>query len=390
MQIIQEKSPHIRRKDSVASMMGDVCIALIPVIIYSLVVYKLFALRNILLSVAVMELCEFIFVLIQNRIPYDGEKHSLKENLQKGVQAYHRENFLAPLVSALIFALIMPVETSPAGIYWVSMIAGGIFGMVIGKLVFGGLGQNIFNPAAVGMVFSKLCFSSYTVTTDPFGSTDAFASSGIGDSIIASSTSLSNISMADKVVNLSNYSLLELFLGQTPGLMGEACKLVLLLSLVYLIVRHTIDWRITLSYVGAFAILMLFSGIVISVTSTGHAKAIVNPFYFMTYQLLSGGLLFGAIFMATDPVTSPITKPGRVLYGVILAICTALIRLFGSYPEGVVFSILIGNLLTPMIDYYKWSGNKWNWKKIVLTASVFIVGLLIIIWALSVQWGCSK
>ena len=165
MQIIKESAPHLRRKDNMATMMLDVIIALLPTVIFSLVIFKLDALRNILLSIATMELCEFVFVLIKNRIPYDGNKHTLKEHFEKQRKAYTINNFLVPLVSALIFAMIMPASSNPGSIIYVALILGSAFGLIIGKLVFGGTGKNIFNPAAVGMVFAKLCFGSYY--TDP-------------------------------------------------------------------------------------------------------------------------------------------------------------------------------------------------------------------------------
>ena len=112
MQIIKESAPHLRRKDNMATMMLDVIIALLPTVIFSLVIFKLDALRNILLSIATMELCEFVFVLIKNRIPYDGNKHTLKEHFEKQRKAYTINNFLVPLVSALIFAMIMPASSN--------------------------------------------------------------------------------------------------------------------------------------------------------------------------------------------------------------------------------------------------------------------------------------
>ena len=106
---------------------------------------------------------------------------------------------------------------------------------------------------------------------------------------------------------------------------------------------------------------------------------------YVGYQFLSGGLLFGATFMATDPVTSPISKPGRWIYGALLGSLTVLIRLFAAYPEGVVFSILLGNAFTCFIDYYKWSDNRFTWKKLVALGSTILVPTLIVIWALAVE-----
>lgn len=399
MELIKTNSPHIRRKDSLSIMMLDVLIALLPVVIFSFAVFKLYALRNILVSVATMVLCEFIYVLIVNRIPYDGEKHSLLDHLKKGIKAYHLNNFLVPTVSAIIYAMIMPCDTeNPSSmIYW-ALISGAIFGMVIGKLVFGGTGKNIFNPAGIGMMFAKICFGSYFVTLDPYYSQESLSGTGasfsdISNEIVAGSTPLDTSytymdgSTAVSTLNLGNYSMLDLFLGKIPGLMGEVCKLAILIGLVYLIIRHTIDWRIPASYIGGFALIMLFAGITYYMAGVFNPSDLshLNPFYYMMYQLLSGGLLFGAVYMATDPVTSPTTGPGRVMYGFTLAAITALLRLFGSTNEGVIYSIVIGNMLTPLFDYYKWSSRKWTVKKIIAASSIFVCSVLIVVWALCVK-----
>lgn len=392
MKVITERSPHLRRKGNASEMMLDVVIALLPIVIFSFVVYRLYALRNLLISVLVFELCEFVFVLIKNRIPTDGDKHPLKEHLKSGLTAYKKHlstNIIVPLVSGLIFGLISPVRTSNEPLIYLVLITGSMFGSIIGKLVFGGTGNNIFNPAAVGMVFSKICWGSYYLYPNPFASDKSF---GVGNSFIdnsyeittgATPISVDNINSINSGIfntpNLSNYSLLDLFLGRIPGVMGEVCKLLIIIGFIYLVIRHTIDFHIPFYYLLSFYLFMLIAGCILK------AGKGVNPFYFATYELLSGGLLFGAVFMATDPVTSPITVPGRVIYGVTLGALTTIMRLFASAPEGVVYSILIGNMLTPMIDYYKWSNNKWNLKKICVASSIFVATSLIIVWAL-----CTK
>lgn len=386
VQFVKESAPHIRRKDSINRMMLDVVIGLLPVIIYAFIFSPLQALRNVLCSVLTMELCEFVFVLIQNRIPYDGTKHTLKEQFVHGLKAYKLSDFMVPLVSALIYALISPTDMEQGYFYlmYPALITGAVFGLVIGKLVFGGTGNNIFNPALVGMIFSKICFGSHYAYWNAFQQNTTGSNGVLVD---AGATSLSGtfVDVSNKTFNITgegSYSLLDLFLGRIPGLFGEVCKVAILIGFVYMVIRHAIDWRITLSYVGTFFVMMLIAGLIIS---SGKNATGVNPFYFATYQMLSGGLLFGAVFMATDPVTSPITQPGRVLYGVILAVCTTFIRLFASLPEGVGYSILIGNMMTSVIDYPKWSTNKWNWKNILVPVLVFVVFALIMVWALCVE-----
>ncbi len=369
MNIVKANAPYIRRKDSSNRMMIDTIIALAPVIVFSLVVYQLNALRNILVSVAVMELAEFVYVLIKNRIPYDGEKHSFKERWSYSIKGYRLNNFLTSMVSALIFALLMPASTSSGGIIWAALITGALFGSIIGKLVFGGTGKNIFNPAAVGLAFAYICFSSYY--TYP---TETLLYSGL------SATPLANIAATNEAgglsYNLSSYSLLDLFLGKSYGNIGTGCAICVLAGFVYLVVRHAADFRITLSYVATFAIMMLFAGIIV------HAgDSSVGIGQFIGYQLLSGDLLFAAVFMATDPVTSPVSRPGKWIYGAILGVCTAMIRLFGSYGEAIAFTILLGNISANVIDYYKWAPKKYTWKNMLALGIIIVVSILIIVWA---------
>jgi len=183
MTIVKQTSPHIHRKDSLARMLIDVLVSLAPVSITALIVYGLAAFRNLMVSVATMSLCEFVFVLIMNRIPYDGTKHTLKEQFLHGVKEYRLYHLLGSLVSGVIFALIMPAQTNPGYMIYIALILGAAFGMIIGKLVFGGLGQNIFNPAAVGMVFAKLCFGSKYV----------YATNDYVNGVSAGGTALSNL-----------------------------------------------------------------------------------------------------------------------------------------------------------------------------------------------------
>jgi Na+-translocating ferredoxin:NAD+ oxidoreductase subunit D len=359
MEIIKETSPHIRRKDDLKGMMLDVIIALLPVIVFALIVYQWAAVRNLLIPLAVMTLSEAVFVFLKAKAPYDGARHSLKENWGRFKAAYTINNFLVPSVSALIFGLIMPASTDPAGMIYFALIMGSLFGIIIGKLVFGGTGQNIFNPAAVGFVFSKLCFGSkYVYATNAFYD------------VAAGGTALGG----------GEYSLLNLFIGYVPGAIGEGCKIAILLGLVYLLARRAADWRVVLGYLGSFALLTLLAGAIYWAGGT-----LSSAWDYTLRQLLSGGLLFGAVYMATDPVTMPVNRPGRFIYGIILGVSTILIRLFGALPEGVAFSILIGNVFAPVCDYYKWATNKYDWKNLLAMGSLLFVAGLIIVWALCVE-----
>ena len=375
MTIVKETAPHIHRKDSLARMLIDVLVSLAPVSIAAVAVYGLSALRNLLISTATMALCEFVFVLIMNRIPYDGSKHSLKEQFLHGCKAYRLHHALAPLVSGVIFALIMPADSSPGYVIYAALILGSVFGIVIGKLVFGGTGQNIFNPAAVGMVFAKLCFGSkYIYPTGGYVSsvsTGATILSGLGDV---------SPSLVGRYADIGEFSTLDLFLGRIPGTIGEGFKFAVLIGLIYLLIRRAADFRVVVSYLGCYLGLMAIAGIFVVSKVPG-----VDYGHFLLFQLLTGGVLFGATYMFTDPVTMPINRPGRVLYGVLGAGLTVIIRLFAPLPEGVAFSILLCNLASPAIDHYSYSGNKFTWRKCLVIAGFIVAAIVAVCLGLGFQ-----
>ena len=367
MTIIKETAPHIRRKDSLARMLIDVLIALAPVSITAIVVYGLSALRNLLISTAVMALCEFVFVLIMNRIPYDGTKHSVKEQFLHGCKAYRIHHALAPIVSGVIFALIMPSDSNPGYIIYLALILGAIFGITIGKLVFGGTGQNIFNPAAVGMVFAKLCFGGKYI----------YGTNGYVSTTWSGATMLSGLAQNENLLTrfegIADYSALDMFLGRIPGTIGEGFKFAILIGLIYLLIRRAADIRVVVAYLGGYIVLMALAGAIVCLKVPS-----VNYGQFLLFQILTGGVLFGATYMFTDPVTMPINSPGRVMYGLLGAGLTAIIRLFGALPEGVAFSLLICNLVAPAFDHYSYSSKFWTKKKIIFACGMVAVFALAI------------
>lgn len=376
MEFIKETSPHLHRKDSLTRMLLDVIIALAPVIIMSYISYGLLAFRSFAISIATMILAEFVFVLIRNKIPYDGSKHSLKEHFLAGVKKYRVTNLLASIVSGAIFALICPVQTDPEWLIYIVLISGSLFGMIIGKLVFGGTGSNIFNPAAVGMVFAKLCFGSrYVYPTTWFMDTgSSVTTGGTPLTAIANNSAVGVNNYIGVFSNLTEYSILDLFLGRVPGVLGEAFKFAILLGMIYLLIRHAADFRVILSYLGAYIGLMAIVGLIVCLKLPD-----TNFFVFLAFEVLSGGVLFGAVYMLTDPVTMPINSPGRVIYGLIAASLTVLIRIFGAFPEGVVFSILIVNMLSPLIDYPKWGDQRYSRNKIIVMVSIVAITVLALV-----------
>jgi len=362
-------------------MLLDVLIALLPVVIFALIKYTWHTAVNLAISISLMAAAEYVFVLIKNWGPKDGEKHSLLERVKFASQGYTINNFLAPTVSAVIYTMLFPAQnTNPVGFLYFALAVGALFGLIFGKLVFGGTGQNIFNPAVVGFIFVKLCFSSSFSGLWYIDSFNAVSGGGTiipGSSVVAGGTILSTASNFETVFS-SHYSFLDMFLGNIPGTMGETCKLAILLGLVYLLVRREIDWRVVVSYLGTFLLLIMIAGLV------PLAKGLSGFDYgaFILTQVLSGGLLFGATFMLTDPVTMPITTPSRWLYGMIAAVATVFIRLLGGYAEGVAFSILIANMAAPVLDHYKWSSSRFHLKNVLPLVIVPLCAIGILIWAL--------
>ena len=360
MTITKESAPHLRRKATVSRMMIDVLIALAPTLIFSIVVYPLQTVVFLLTSLFIMVGSEFVYVGLKNMMPLDGQKHTFRE---KFIYAYkgkfNKNNILTASITATIFTLVMPAG---APIY--AVIVGAFAGIIFGKLVFGGLGSNIFNPAVVGMVFAKLCFGSqYVTSVDTWFYVLPDAAAG------ATPLGLLNGGMYS---NITQYQILDLFFGRIPGTLGEVYKITILIGLIYLLVRRSIDYRIVVAYLGTFVALMLVAGLSVMGLNNDF-----NPFIFMIYNLLSGGVLFSATFMLTDPVTSPINSPSRYIYGMVAAVVTVFIRLFAALPEGVAFSILIANMIAVVLDHYEWSNPRYTWKKFLAMGLIIVIAGLV-------------
>ena len=352
MKILKENSPHIHKASSVKRMMIDVLIALAPVSIFAIIQYRFKYILPLLISVVTMLLMESLFCLLTREKKLDGTKQPFKDN-------YTINNILTELISDIIYTLILPSE-----IKWYIVLIGALFGIVVAKLLFGGLGGNIFNPAAAGRVFVMVCFGSATayLTVKGLNGVDVFASGTALQAIKDGNFSYINW---DTIKNL--------LIGTVPGSFGEVNKLAILAGGAYLIIRKSADPRPMLSMIVTFMLVMLLAG---------AKMGSVNPIQYMLYQTLSGGLLFGAIFMVTDPITSPTTRPGRITFGLLIGVIAALIRLFGAYPEGVAFAILIMNMFVPVIDYYKIATNKYTWKHFLVWGVILGIVSLVILLAL--------
>jgi electron transport complex protein RnfD len=344
MQAIKQTSPYIRKQISTKRMMTDVLIALIPVVAFAIYRFGFDAIIRILVSLVTMILLEALAFGMTHKAD-KADKFVIR--LKSRYKEYSINNVLTPAISAVIFAMIIP---SKLPIY--AVVVGATFGIVVGKLLFGGLGSNIFNPAAVGRIFIALALG------------DMFAGTYIGIDLSAGATALGAIREGGQLFPdaLNSYSILELFMGNVPGAMGEISAIAILLGAAYLLIRRSADYRVMLSAVITFIVLITLAGLKL------HPDHVLE---YTLYHLFAGGLMFGVVFMITDPVTSPVTRPGRWLYGLLVATLVVLIRLFGAYPEGVAFALLFANMFVPLIDYPKWATNKIK--------PAFVIGYIVLI-----------
>ena len=324
-------------------MMRDVSIALLPLVIFAIYQHGLSAFWILFASVASMLGTEYIYYQIKDLLDGDQFKWNNK--------SFTIYNFTV-ITSGLIYGLTLP-EQVPLMV----VIIGGVVGVFLAKLIFGGMGQNIFNIAAFARVFVVLSFGSALVYGE-FIDTQAGATAlGV----------LNQTPFAEGVTD--SYSYWQMFSGiGLPGSLGETSALLILVGGLYLGLRRSFDVFVPLVYIATVGLLSL--GVM--------WQQDLGLWYPMTH-LLSGGLLFGAIYMATDPVTIPVTRPGRVYFAFGLGVITFVIRLFGQLPEGVVFAILIMNMFVPAIDYPKWAKSKFSLRSGLVFAGVIVLSLIMVI-----------
>lgn len=287
-------SPHIHCGRSTSSIMRDVLIALLPATVAGTVIFGWRSLLVVAVCVASCVILEALFNLITKKKQTVGD--------------------LSAAVTGLLLALNLPVNIP----IW-QCVVGCVFAILLVKCLFGGIGCNLVNPAITARVFMLVSFGSMAVSAMP----------SIVDTV-SGATPLADMAEGNMP------QLLDLFLGTTGGAIGETCALALLIGFVYLLIRRVITWHIPVAFVGSvFLLSFLMEGF-----DATRALALV----------LSGGLLIGAIFMATDYVTSPATAAGKLIFGLGAGLLTFTIRYFGVYPEGVSFAILFMNILTPYIE----------------------------------------
>lgn len=305
-------SPHVHGGDSVKKNMYGVCLALLPALLWSLYYFGLGAL--IVLATSVLACVFFEWAITKFLL--------------------RRENLTVCDGSAALTGLLLGFNLPSNLPLWI-IILGALFAIGVGKLSYGGLGQNPFNPALVGRVFLLISFP-VQMTTWPVGRAAVDAATGPTPlSVMQNAIATGDASLLKELP-----SSLDMLVGQTGGSLGEVSAICLLLGCLFMLWRKIITWHIPVSIL--FSV-FLFSGLL-------H---VLSPVYANPVQVvLSGGLMLGACFMATDYVTSPMTGGGQILYGVCIGLLTVVIRNWGAYPEGMSFAILIMNAFTPLINTY--------------------------------------
>ena len=295
--LIVSPSPHIRDNATTSTIMRDVLIGLAPAMIAAVVI---FGFRALLMTAVCVAAC-IIFEYGTERIL--GRENTISD--------------LSAVVTGVILSFNLPVQLP----LWMAVV-GCFFAIVIVKQLFGGIGNNFANPAIAARIFLLLSFSQPMTTW-------LQVEGGRAVQGVYGATPLALISAGD-TANLP--SVMEMLLGTRGGCMGETCAIALILGGVYMIWKKVITPTIPLAFIGGVFVLSLLFG--------------VNP----VYELMGGGLMLGAFFMATDYTTSPITEKGKIIFGLGCALITMVIRVFGSYPEGVSYSILLMNIITPHIN----------------------------------------
>lgn len=289
-------SPHVRCSVNTQNLMLDVVIAMLPAAAFGVYNFGFHALLVLLVTSAVCVASEYVYEKLMHKpiTIADG----------------------SALVTGMILALNMPPQIP----VWVPAL-GGIFAIIVVKQLYGGLGQNFMNPALAARCFLLISFAGFM---------NNFSSAKLGFDSMSGATPLAAMRAGNDV------DLMSLIVGRVPGTIGEVSVIALLIGAVYMIARKVISPRIPLIYIGTVAVfIFLFGGFDIT---------------YVAKEVCAGGLIFGAFFMATDYVTSPLSKTGQVVYGLFLGILTGIFRLWGASPEGVSYAIILGNLFVPLIE----------------------------------------
>ena len=305
-------SPHVHGPEPTQKIMRDVIIALLPALVVSATVFGWDVLRVTAIAIASCVLVEYLI-----------QKFMMKGECTLGN------------LSAVVTGLLLSFNL-PASIPWWIVVIGSVVAIGIAKMSFGGLGKNPFNPALVGRVFLLIAYP-VQMTTFP-------AVSGSWTDALSGATPLAAMKFQSEAA-MSSLNMGQMFGGQIPGSLGEVAALALLVGFAYLLWRKVITWHIPVAVLGSMAVFALL-------VAFGRGMSGVALYEFPLFHLLAGGAVLGAVYMATDYATSPMTRKGMLIYGVGIGVITMLIRLWGAYPEGMSFAILLMNAVTPLLNKY--------------------------------------
>ena len=303
-------SPHVTSEETIPKIMYGVIFALVPAMLGAAIFFGIKAILLILTCVAACVLTEYVFQKVR------GKEVTVRDG--------------SAIITGILLALVLPPDFS-----LLSAILGSVVAIGLGKHVFGGLGYNIFNPALVGRAFLQATYPvDMTTWTDPL-SRSFFALGAPADAVTAA-TPLAAMKFSGESV-----AWWKMLIGYTGGCLGETSAVLILLGGAYLVYKKYLDWRIPASFVGT---VLLLGTIFWLINSDQYPQPI--------FHMFAGGLMLGAVFMATDMVTSPVTTLGSWIFGIGAGVLVIIIRLFGGVPEGVMFSILIMNSVTPLLNRY--------------------------------------
>ncbi len=312
--LIVSSSPHIRSKEDTSYIMKQVLIALLPATLAGLYYFRVRGLVTILACVIGAVGSEWLYCKITKK----------KSTI----------NDLSAVVTGLLLAFNVP-----AGLPVWMCVLGAVFSIVVVKMIFGGIGCNFLNPALAGRAFLLASFPvAMTTWIAPKAADAVTTATPLSYMKLAGAEGMATASSAVEKLHGANISILDMFVGNIGGTVGETCAVLLIIGGIYLVYKGIISYVMPVTYIGLVFVLTLLLG-----GFNGE---------FAVYQLFAGGLLLGGIFMLTDYTTSPMTKKGQIIYAAIAAVIATCIRLYGGYPEGVSYSILFANCLVPLIDKY--------------------------------------
>ena len=314
LKLIATSNPHIRSNETTRSIMLDVIIAMLPALVWAVIWFGVKALTLTAVSVIGCMFWEWLYRKLMKKPQSVGD--------------------LSAVVTGMLLAFVCPVTTP----YWM-IIIGGFFSIIVVKQLFGGIGKNFVNPALAGRAFLLGSYAGVMTTWIDATQNKAPLMGSTAD-IVTAATPLAYMKTSNMAGLTETYSVMDMFLGKTGGSLGEISAAMLILGGLYLIWRKVINWQTPVAYIATVAVLSFL-----------FPKA-GSGLEWMLYSVFGGGLMVGAFFMATDYATSPVTKKGQLVFGIGCGLFTVLIRYFGSYNEGVCYSIMVMNLCVALIDKY--------------------------------------